>query len=268
MHARTLPRHARTGQLALGWRKPRPGEDGLQPIWPILGGDGRGESGGGSGDGGDQDGDGDESDTGDSDDGDGDGDGDQGDGGDEWSSVIKQWKAEGLKPAQIAERLKASRKWEQRAKKNSADAEELARLRREGMSETEAAVAAARAEERGKSGVRIARSVFLAAAKGRITDPADVVEDLNLRRYVDDEGDVDEDAIAALVDKLAPAGSGKDGDEGDDDERDTRRRRRNGSGYQGARNGSGRGKTRRGEVDAGALFEDLLGRKPRTTSGT
>ena len=39
MHARTLPRHARTGLLAVGWRKPRPGETGPQPIYPISGGD-------------------------------------------------------------------------------------------------------------------------------------------------------------------------------------------------------------------------------------
>ncbi|MFF9088645.1 hypothetical protein ACF1BE_19875 [Streptomyces sp. NPDC014991] len=252
MHARTLPRHARTGQLALGWRKPRPGEDGPQPIWPILGGapdDGGGDQGGdgGAGDGGDQGGDGDGSGTGDGDDGDQGGDGGAND-------EVEKWKAQ-------------ARKHERRAKENAAAAKELERLRREGMSETEAAVAAARAEERRKGGERIARSAFLAAAKGRITDPAEVVEDINLARYVDDDGEVDDDAIAKLVDKLAPTKSGKDDEEDDDqDERDTRRRRRPGGGYQGARNGSGRGKTRRGEVDASALFEDLLGRKPRTTS--
>jgi hypothetical protein len=251
MHARTLPRHARTGLLAVGWRKPRPGETGPQPIFPILGGAPDG----------DQDDDGDDSGT------DDDGDDDQGDG-NEWQSVIAQWKAEGLKPAQIAERLKASRKWEQRAKKNSGAAEELARLKREGMSETEAAVAAARAEERVKGGERIARSTFLAAAKGRIENPAEVVEEINLKKYVDDDGEVDDDAIAALVDKLAPK-SGKDDDQDDDtDERDTRRRRRPGSGYQGARNGSGRSKSKRGAANGDELFEELFGRKPRTTSQT
>ncbi|MEU9400548.1 hypothetical protein [Streptomyces sp. NPDC048242] len=38
MNESTLPRHARTGLLAVGWRKARTGEDGPQPIWPILGG--------------------------------------------------------------------------------------------------------------------------------------------------------------------------------------------------------------------------------------
>ncbi|MGW2708067.1 hypothetical protein ACWC4J_03590 [Streptomyces sp. NPDC001356] len=250
MHARTLPRHARTGQLALGWRKARPsrGEDPdeLYPIWPILGG---------------------APDDGDDDEGDddtGDDESDTDDDGDEWSEVVKGWKAEGLKPAQIAERLKASRKWEQRAKKNSTAAEELARLKREGMSEQEAAVAAARAEERAKGGERIARSVFLAAAKGRIENPSEVVEDINLRKYVDDDGEVDDDAIARLVDKLAPKQSGKDDEEDDDqDERDTRRRRRSG-GYQGARNGSGRSKSKRGAADGVELYEELIGPRRST----
>jgi hypothetical protein len=254
MHARTLPRHARSGLLAIGWRKPRPGEDGPQPIWPILGGDGRGESGGsgdGSGNDDDSGGDGDQGNDGDGP-GTGDGgDGDQGDDSTDHKAAAEKWQA-------------LARKWEQRAKKNSGAAEELARLKREGMSETEAAVAAARAEERVRGGERIARSAFLAAAKGRISDPQAVVEEINLRKYVDDDGEVDDDAIAALVDKLAPQQSGTDDE--DDDERDTRRRRRPGSGYQGARNGSGRSKSKRGEVDGPQLFEDLLGRKPRTSS--
>lgn len=254
MRMSTLPRHARTGQLAVGWRKPRPGEDGLQPIYPVLGG--AEDDGGGEDD--DQDDDG----------GDDDSDKDDGDGDDEWAETLAQWKKEGLKPKQVAERLAASRKWESRAKKNHTAAEELARLKREGMSETEAAVAAARAEERVKGGEKVARSTFLATAKGRIPDPAAVVEEINLKKYVDDDGDVDAEAIAKLVDKLAPQQSGTD-DEDDQDERDTRRRRRQGRGYQGARNGSGRSKdSKRGAVDGNALFEELLGRKPQTSRST
>lgn len=249
MPTRTLPRHPRTGLLAVGWRKPRPGEDGPQPVWPILGG----------ADDDALDGDQDDGDEPDADD-----DGDEPDD-DEWARVVKGWKAQGLKPGQVAARLEASRKWEQRAKKNSAAAEELARLKREGMSEVEAAVAAARAEERVKGGERIARATFLAAAKGRLPEPQAIVEEINLRKYVDDDGEVDDEAIAKLVDKLAPR-SGKDDDTDDDtDERDTRRRRRPGSGYQGARNGSGRSKSKRGAVDGDSLFEELFGRKPRTS---
>lgn len=250
MHARTLPRHARSGLLAVGWRKPRPGEDGPQPIWPILGG-------AEDDDGGDQDDDTDDTDTGD---GDGDQDDDKGDDKTDHKAEAEKWKAQ-------------ARKHEQRAKANAEAAKELAKIKREGMSEVDKkvdeAVAAARAEERVKAGVRVARSAFLAAAKGRLTDPKEVVEDINLKRYVDDDGEVDDEAIAALVDKLAPK-SGKDDDDTDDDtdERDTRRRRRSGSGYQGARNGSGRSKSKRSAVDGDGLFEELFGRKPQTTSQT
>src|SRR5690348_3642773 len=37
MDIKTLPRHALTGVLAVGWRKARRGESGPQPIWPIRG---------------------------------------------------------------------------------------------------------------------------------------------------------------------------------------------------------------------------------------
>lgn len=257
MRTSTLPRHARTGQLAVGWRRPRPGEAGPQPVYPILGGADDDDDGGNDDD--DQDDDGGD-DSGKDDDADG----------DEWADVLKQWKKEGLKPKQIAERLSASRKWESRAKKNSSAAEELAKLKRDGMSEQEAAVAAARAEERVRGGEKVARQAFLATAKGRFEDPAAVVEEINLKKYVDDDGDVDTEAIAKLIDKLAPPSSGKDDDEDDDqDERDTRRRRRQASGRQGARNGSGRSKDRkRGDVDGNALFKELLGRDPQTSRTT
>jgi hypothetical protein len=245
MCTRTLPSLPGI-ESAAGWSHPYP-TGSFSPYLYADGGDGDG-----SGDG----------DQGDGDDGSGtdDGDDDQGDG-DEWSAVIKQWQSEGLKPGQIAERLNASRKWEQRAKKNSGAADELARLKREGMSDTEAAVAAARAEERVKGGERIARSAFLAAAKGRIENPTDVVEDINLKKYVDDDGEVDDEAIAKLVDKLAPKKSGTDQNDEDDDReggRDTRRRR--GRGFdQGTRRGGKGGKG--GGVEAGAeLYRTLLGK--------
>ncbi|MYR62412.1 hypothetical protein GTY54_41505 [Streptomyces sp. SID625] len=81
----TLPRHVRNGLVAVGWRKPRPGEDGLQPIWPVLGGAEDDDSDGdGLGDAdGSQDGDAD-------DDQDGDGDGTDPDGADQLGDAGKK----------------------------------------------------------------------------------------------------------------------------------------------------------------------------------
>lgn len=255
MRTRTLPRHARTGVTALGWRRPRPGEDPhrLYPIWPILGGDGRGE---GDGDGSDDDGDGDQDGDDDAGKSDKDGDGD-GDDGTDWKAEAEKWKAQ-------------SRKHEQRAKDNAAAAKERDKLKREGMSDVDKrvdeAVAAARAEERTKAGERVARSAFLAAAKGRLADPSAVADDVNLRKYVNDDGEVDDEAIGELVDRLAPkSGTDDDDTDGDDDRRDKRRRRRGGF-DQGARGRNGGGKGKGGAVDGNELFKELLGREPHTAS--
>ncbi|MFF9690236.1 hypothetical protein [Streptomyces sp. NPDC014623] len=245
MRMRTLPRHARTGQTAVGWRKPRPGEPstGLFPVWPILGG------------------------AEDDDDSGADPEDDQDDSDDDEPDTDKD--VDKVDHKAEAEKYKAlMRKQEARAKTNAAAAKELARIKREGMSDldkkVDEAVAAARAEERVKSGVRVARQAFLASASGRLENAKDVADELNLKKYVDEEGDVDEDAIAELVDKLAPKKSGKDDADQDDAERDTRRRRRPGSSYQGARNGSGRSKDKRGSAaDGVSLYEELIG--PRTS---
>ncbi|MFD5663446.1 hypothetical protein ACFWIK_00855 [Streptomyces anthocyanicus] len=252
----TLPRHARTGQLAVGWRKPRPGEDGPQPVYPILGGADDDDDGGKDDDDQDDDADDDKADktdkgkSGKDDDGDG----------TDWKAEAEKWKTQ-------------SRKHEQRAKENAAAAKERDRLRREGLPEQERkieeAVAKALAEERSKNGAKLARQAFIAAAKGVLDNASDVADDVNLSRYVKDDGEIDEDGLAELVKRLAPKGSDTDDEDDDQDERDTRRRRRSGRGYQGARNGSGRSKdTKRGAVDGAGLFEELLGRKPQTSRTT
>lgn len=246
MRTHTLPRHARTGQLALGWRKARPhrGEtvDELYPVWPILGGapdDGDGGDDDGD-DGSDQDDDGDSTDKGD-------------DGGKDWKAEAEKW--QGL-----------ARKHEGRAKENAGAAKELARLKREGMPEQERkideAVAKAVAEANAKNGSKLARQAFLAAAKGVIPNAGDVADDVNLSRYVDDDGEVDEDGLAELVKRLAPKSSGTDDDQDDDgdDERDTRRGRR---GFdQGARGGRSKSK-RQTSVAAG---RDLWAERHKKTN--
>ncbi|MFD0078226.1 hypothetical protein ACFVIY_37995 [Streptomyces sp. NPDC127166] len=244
MPARTLPRHPRTGLQAVMWRKPRPGEDPteLYPVWPILGGapdDGDDDTDEDD----DQDDDADESDTDDK------GDDDKVD----HKAEAAKWKA-------------LARKHETKSKENAGAAKELARVKREGMSEVDKkvdeAVAAARAEERTRAGERVARSAFLAAAKGRIENAKDVLDDINLRRYVDDDGEVDDEAIAALVDKLAPDKGGDRDDE--DDQDDKRRRRRQGGGYQGTRRRGGSSGQGGSVAEGRAMYRELLGNGKKT----
>ncbi|MFI5808984.1 hypothetical protein [Streptomyces sp. NPDC051561] len=158
-----------------------------------------------------------------------------------------------------------ARKHEQRAKDNADAARERDELRSATATDQEKAVAeavkSAVADERSKGAAKLARQVFLANAAGRLDAPADVVEDVNLSKYIDANGDVDEDGLAKLIDRLAPK-KPDTGDQGDDDGdqdggRDTRRRTR-GSGYQGTRRreSSGTG----GSIAEGAeLYKQLLG---------
>ncbi|MGO4630505.1 hypothetical protein AB4225_06110 [Streptomyces sp. 2RAF24] len=245
MPARTLPRHPRTGLQAVAWRKPRPGENPgeLYPVWPILGGaPGDGDDTDDTDD--DQDDDADESDT-----------DDKGDDKVDHEAEAKKWKA-------------LARKHEGKSKENAAAVKELARLKREGMSDVDKkvdeAVAAARAEERTRAGERVARSAFLAAAKGRIENAKDVLDDINLRRYVDDDGEVDDEAIAALVDKLAPDKGGDQDDDEGDDQGDKKRRRRQGGGYQGTRRRGGGGRQGGSVADGAELYRSLTGGGTKT----
>ena len=110
-----------------------------------------------------------------------------------------------------------ARKWERRAKANEATAAtnaaaatKLAEIEAANQTAAERAEAAAKAaEDRAQSAVlRIASAEARAALTGIVPDPAAVVEDLNLSRYVNADGEVDTDAIAALRAKyaaLAPA---------------------------------------------------------------
>lgn len=250
MRASSLPRHARTGQLAVGWRRPRPGEDPsrLYPIWPICGGNGRGEGGRDGGSEGDDDGDDqDDDDTSDK---------DKGDDGVDWKAEAEKWKVQ-------------ARKHEARAKENRDAARERDRLKREGLPEQERAieeaVAKALAEERSKSGGKLARQAFLAAAKGVISNAGEVADDVNLSRYVNDDGEVDEDGLADLVKRLAPKSDRDDDQDNDrDDERDTRRGGRDRRGFdQGARGGRSKDK-RQSSVAAGRdLWAEKHGNKSK-----
>lgn len=112
----------------------------------------------------------------------------------------KDWKAEAEKWQTQA------RKHEKRAKDNSTAAKELEKLKASMMSEQEKAVAEAEARGRqaavGEVGQRLAAAEIKAALTGVVPDPAALVDDLNLAKYVGEDGQVDADAVAELRKKF------------------------------------------------------------------
>lgn len=113
----------------------------------------------------------------------------------------RDWRAE-------YEKLQAdSRKWEARAKSNADAAKELDKLRAQQMTETEKAIAEAtskaRADVMAEVGTKLARASIEAALTGVVPNPADVIEDLNLARYIGEDGEPDSKAIDKLRAKYA-----------------------------------------------------------------
>lgn len=107
--------------------------------------------------------------------------------------------------------LAAERKARAEAEKRAKAAEaELDKARKASMSEQEMAVEAAKAEGRREAAMDVAAARIEAALAGVVKDPAAIVEDLNLARYVSEDGKVDSEAIKALAEKyrsLTPGGS-------------------------------------------------------------
>lgn len=113
-----------------------------------------------------------------------------------------------------------SREWEKRAKANAKAAEELEKLKASQMSDQEKAVEAAKAEGRTAAaqeyGRKLAAAEFRAAVAHAGLDLGEASDLIDVARFVDDKGDVDETAIKKAVGKLAkvtsksPARSGGD----------------------------------------------------------
>ncbi|WP_329032253.1 hypothetical protein OIE71_04735 [Streptomyces sp. NBC_01725] len=237
MRARTLPS---LPGVTSAWAHPYP----VTPWSPVFYADGDEGDKDGKGDGKSDKDTKDDKDTGDS----------KSDKDDKGSSEVEKWKAQ-------------SRKHEARAKENAEKARELEELKAANATDSEKAineaVKKAVAEERSRGAAVLARQVFLAGAAGRLENAADVVEDVNLSKYIDANGDVDEDGLAKLIDRLAPKKSDTDDDgevDGDSDQdggRDTRRRTR---GHQGTRRrGGGDGKNGGSVAEGRELYKSLLG---------
>lgn len=101
-----------------------------------------------------------------------------------------------------------ARKNESRAKANAAAAKELEQVKASMMSETEKAVAEAKAaglaEGLRTGSAKIAQAEIRAAAAGRSVDVDALLEGVDASRFIDDDGEVNRQAITAWVDKVAP----------------------------------------------------------------
>lgn len=112
-----------------------------------------------------------------------------------WQAEAEKWKAN-------------SRKNEADKKANASKIKEYEDWKASQLSEHEKALNDAR--EEGASAVRaeyaakLAESAFKGAAKGRIADVDSVLSKLNVAQFLTDSGDVDESAITAFIDAIAP----------------------------------------------------------------
>lgn len=110
--------------------------------------------------------------------------------------------------AKYEETLKEARKHEDRAKANATAAKELETFKQSSMTEQEKAVATARAEAKAEAmrevGGKLAEAAIRVAAAGRSVDVDALLEGIDASKFLDDNGDPNDKAITAWVDRVAP----------------------------------------------------------------
>lgn len=115
----------------------------------------------------------------------------------DWAAEAEKWKSQ-------------ARKHEERAKANAKAAKELEEFRQQSMSEAERAIEQARTEARQQAfaevGSKVAAAEIRAAATGRMSPEqvSTLLENLNVDRFIGDDGEVDREAVARFVDGIAP----------------------------------------------------------------
>lgn len=108
-----------------------------------------------------------------------------------------------------------ARKHEDRAKTNAEKAKGYDELKKSQMTEQEKAVDEAKAQARTEaireSAPRLVSAEFRAVSAGRLTPEqvAELIEDLDMTKYLTDSGEVDIERVTKKVDALAPKGDGK-----------------------------------------------------------
>ena len=118
------------------------------------------------------------------------------------TETVTDWKAE-------AEKLKAiARKHEDRAKANAQKAKDYDELAAKSMTDQEKAVKAAGDEARKQTlfevGGKLTLAAIKAAATGRVADVDALIEGVDASKFTGDDGEPDEKAIQAWLDRVAP----------------------------------------------------------------
>lgn len=102
-----------------------------------------------------------------------------------------------------------SRKNEEKAKSNAKEMKAFEDWKASQLSETERAIedakASVRAEVAAEYGAKLARSAFVSAAEGRLTDPKAVLARIDVTQFLDADGEPDAKAIGEFLDSIAPA---------------------------------------------------------------
>lgn len=110
--------------------------------------------------------------------------------------------------AELAKWKALAQKHEDRAKTNAHAVKELETLKQQSMSDTDKAVAAARTEGRieamKEAGAKLTEARIRVAAAGRNVDIDALIEGANLAKFIDSDGEPDDKAIHAWVDRVAP----------------------------------------------------------------
>ena len=116
--------------------------------------------------------------------------------GNDLAAELDKWKAQ-------------ARKNEERAKANAAAAKELEQFKQQSMSDQEKAIEearkAARSEVLAEVGAARVGDAIRVALAGRPVDVDALLDGVNPAKYLDDDGQPDRAAIAAWVDRIAPA---------------------------------------------------------------
>lgn len=110
--------------------------------------------------------------------------------------------------AELAKWKDMARKHEERAKANAAAVKELEQLKKSSMSDAEKAIATAREEARrevlAEVGASLVDSAVRAATAGRNLDADALLDGLDRKRFLGDDGKPDVDGIGQWIDRLAP----------------------------------------------------------------